>query len=332
MEEIRLLSKEDIDVRVAQTNTYNNNGQVIVKVSLLLYKNARVDMKILDELFTPMGWKRTHKLIGDRLYCQVEVYDQSKKEWICKEDVGVESNTEAEKGQASDSFKRACVNWGIGRELYTAPKVSVTLNEREYTRGQDGRIKVWASFSVKSIGYDVASRTITSLEIQDKDGNVRYAMGIKAAPAEQPSAAVQARRAAAMKPTPKKKDIENGVMTPEQFRERWNSDEEGGGITYEDIAVCARSWGLFPKPKIEPIEKVKMAVLKAAGVQDEQPYTPMADKDYWKIVKAYAEGKKTKTGGDYRQTWIEMTHAKPEHIAEFDNSVDDYKAANGINL
>ncbi len=247
MEEIRLLSKEDIDVRVAQTNTYNNNGQVIVKVSLLLYKNARVDMKILDELFTPMGWKRTHKLIGDRLYCQVEVYDQSKKEWICKEDVGVESNTEAEKGQASDSFKRACVNWGIGRELYSAPKVSVTLNEREYTRGQDGRIKVWASFSVKSIGYDVASRTITSLERQDKDGNVRYAMGTKAAPAE-------------------------------------------------------------------------------------QPYTPMADKDYWKIVKAYAEGKKTKTGGDYRQTWIEMTHAKPEHIAEFDNHVDDYKASNGINL
>ena len=247
MEEIRLLSKEDIDVRVAQTNTYNNNGQAIVKVSLLLYKHARVDMKILDELFTPMGWKRTHKLIGDRLYCQVEVYDQSKKEWICKEDVGVESNTEAEKGQASDSFKRACVNWGIGRELYTAPKVSVTLNEREYTRGQDGRIKVWASFSVKSIGYDVASRTINTLEIQDKDGNVRYAMGTEPAPAE-------------------------------------------------------------------------------------QPYTPMADKDYWKIVKAYAEGKKTKTGGDYRQTWIEMTHAKAEHIAEFDNHVDDYRASNGINL
>ena len=71
---------------------------------------------------------------------------------------------------------------------------------------------------------------------------------------------------------------------------------------------------------------------KAEAAPAEQPYTPMADKDYWKIVKAYAEGKKTKTGGDYRQTWIEMTHAKPEHIAEFDNHVDDYKAANGINL
>ena len=71
---------------------------------------------------------------------------------------------------------------------------------------------------------------------------------------------------------------------------------------------------------------------KAEAAPAEQPYTPMADKDYWKIGKAYAQGKKTKTGGDYRQTWIEMTHAKPEHIAEFDNHVDDYKASNGINL
>ena len=76
----------------------------------------------------------------------------------------------------------------------------------------------------------------------------------------------------------------------------------------------------------------KRPAAKAEPAPAEQPYTPMADKDYWKIVKAYAQGKKTKTGGDYRQTWIEMTHAKPEHIAEFDNHVDDYKAANGINL
>ena len=76
----------------------------------------------------------------------------------------------------------------------------------------------------------------------------------------------------------------------------------------------------------------KRPAAKAEPAPAEQPYTPMADKDYWKIVKAYAEGKKTKTGGDYRQTWIDMTHAKPEQIAEFDNHVDDYKASNGINL
>ena len=268
MEEIRLLSKEDIDVRVAQTLAGNNK----VRVNLLLYKNARVDMKIMDELFTPMGWKRTHKLIGDRLYCCVEVYNPETKEWICKEDVGVESNTEAEKGQASDSFKRACVNWGIGRELYSAPKITIELNENEYTKDQNSRIRVWAYFSVKSIGYDSKTRTITSLEIQDKFGNVRFSMGGSVQQSQsEPSQAVQARRAAAKRPAP-----------------------------------------------------------KAEAAPAEQPYTPMADKDYWKIVKAYAEGKKTKTGGDYRQTWIEITHAGAEQIAKFDNDVDNWKSAHMV--
>ena len=263
MEEIRLLSKEDIDVRVAQTNIYNNNGQQVVKVNLLLYKNARVDMKILDELFTPFGWKRTHKLIGDRLYCQVEVWDAEKKEWICKEDVGVESNTEAEKGQASDSFKRACVNWGIGRELYTAPRISIELNDKEYTRDQQGKIRVWASFSVKSIDYDTKTRTITSLEIQDRFGNVRYSMNAPAAqPArKEPSQAVKARRAAAGRAT------------------------------------------------------------------QAQPYQALPEEQYWRIIEAYAQGKPTKTGGDYRQTWIEMTHAGQEQIAKFDHDVDNYRSA-----
>ena len=265
MEEIRLLSKEDIDVRVAQTNIYNNNGQQVVKVNLLLYKNARVDMKILDELFTPMGWKRTHKLIGDRLYCQVEVWDAEKKEWICKEDVGVESNTEAEKGQASDSFKRACVNWGIGRELYTAPRISIELNDKEYTRDQQGKIRVWASFSVKSIDYDTKTRTITSLEIQDRFGNVRFSMGGSVQQSQsEPSQAVKARRAA-----------------------KANS----------------------PAPAA---------------------YQPMSEEMYWKIVAAYAQGKLTKNGGDYKQTWIATTHAGAEQIAKFDNDVDNWVSAHMV--
>ena len=265
MEEIRLLSKEDIDVRVAQTNIYNNNGQQVVKVNLLLYKNARVDMKILDELFTPFGWKRTHKLIGDRLYCQVEVWDAEKKEWICKEDVGVESNTEAEKGQASDSFKRACVNWGIGRELYTAPRISIELNDKEYTRDQQGKIRVWASFSVKSIDYDTKTRTITSLEIQDRFGNVRFSMGGSVQQSQsEPSQAVKARRAA-----------------------KANS----------------------PAPAA---------------------YQPMSEEMYWKIVAAYAQGKTTKTGGDYKMTWIATTHAGAEQIAKFDNDVDNWVSAHMV--
>lgn len=259
MEEIRLLSKEDIEVRVAQTLAGNNK----VRVNLLLYKNARVDMKIMDELFTPMGWKRTHKLIGDRLYCCVEVYNPETKEWICKEDVGVESNTEAEKGQASDSFKRACVNWGIGRELYTAPKITIELNENEYTKDQNSRIKVWAYFSVKSIGYDSKTRTITSLEIQDKYGNVRFSMnGSVQQSQSEPSQAVKARRAA-----------------------KANS----------------------PAPAA---------------------YQPMSEEMYWKIVAAYAQGKLTKTGGDYKMSWIETTHAGEVEILKFDYDVANWRAAN----
>lgn len=261
MEEIRLLSKEDIEVRVAQTLAGNNK----VRVNLLLYKNARVDMKIMDELFTPMGWKRTHKLIGDRLYCSVEVYNPETKEWICKEDVGVESNTEAEKGQASDSFKRACVNWGIGRELYTAPRITVELNENEYTKDQNSRIKVWAYFSVKSIGYDSKTRTITSLEIQDKSGRVRFSMGGSVQHSQsEPSQAVKARRSA-----------------------KANS----------------------PAPAA---------------------YLPVSDEMYWKIVAAYAQGKPTKTGGDYKQTWIEITHAGTEQIAKFDYDVANWVSAHMV--
>lgn len=197
MEEIRLLTKHDIDVRVS--NVTDNNG--VVKVMLLLYKDARVDMKILDELYTPLGWKRTHKMIGDRLYCSVEVYCSELGEWISKEDVGTESNTEAEKGQASDSFKRACVNWGIGRELYSAPRIYVTLNQGEYYYDGNNRLKVSAAFSVSRIEYDVKERTIKELDIVDKSGAIRYSMTNKSLIEQiQPSQAVQARRKAASRP------------------------------------------------------------------------------------------------------------------------------------
>ena len=103
----------------------------------------------------------------------------------------------------------------------------------------------------------------------------------------------------------------------------------------DDVDALVKEEAINSQPS-QAVQARRTAAKRPAAKEEaapaEQPYTPMADKDYWKIVKAYAEGKKTKTGGDYRQTWIEMTHAKAEHIAEFDNSVDDYKAANGINL
>lgn len=98
-------------------------------------------MKILDETVGAENWKRSHELINGNLFCNVSIYDESKKEWVTKQDVGTESYTEKEKGQASDAFKRACFNWGIGRELYTAPFIwitpgLVTLKEKKAGSGQ----------------------------------------------------------------------------------------------------------------------------------------------------------------------------------------------------
>ena len=109
--EFRLLRANEIDCRISQVK---QNG-----LSLLLYKDARVDQNILDETVGPMNWQRSHS--RENANCTVSIWDEEKKMWVSKEDTGKESNTEAEKGLASDSFKRACFNWGIGRELYTAP-------------------------------------------------------------------------------------------------------------------------------------------------------------------------------------------------------------------
>lgn len=103
--QFRPLRADEIECRVA---TVKQNG-----ISLLLYKDARVDMRLLDEVVGKMNWKRDHQVIDDCLYCTVSVWDEDKKEWVGKQDVGVESFSEKEKGRASDAFKRACFNLGM---------------------------------------------------------------------------------------------------------------------------------------------------------------------------------------------------------------------------
>jgi hypothetical protein len=112
--QFRDLNAEDIEVRVQSAKA---NGVV-----LLLYKNARVDMNILDETVGAENWQREHYECKGNLFCRVGIRCG---EWVWKADCGTESNTEAQKGEASDSFKRACFNWGIGRELYTSPFIWV---------------------------------------------------------------------------------------------------------------------------------------------------------------------------------------------------------------
>ena len=176
--EFRTLKANEIDCRIQSLNEKNGSVGAVV----LLYKDARVDMRLLDEVVGALNWKREHEIIGDRLYCTVSIYNKDTGEWVGKSDVGTESNTEKEKGQASDSFKRACFNWGIGRELYSAPFTYINLQSSEWQKGKDGRPKSYAKFTVKEIDYD-ENRNINKLIIVDSKGAVRYTMGGNVTPA-----------------------------------------------------------------------------------------------------------------------------------------------------
>lgn len=162
--EIRLLHADEIECRVAMVTETG--------VSLLLYKDARVDQRILDETFTTFGWKRSHQVIDGNLYCTVEVWDTEKSQWIGKQDVGKESYAEKEKGQASDSFKRACVNWGIGRELYSAPFIWVPVEKVHIQRIKEKYVTK-DRFQVADINYN-DKREIIGLQIQNQRGEIIY--------------------------------------------------------------------------------------------------------------------------------------------------------------
>ncbi|MGL5191077.1 MAG: hypothetical protein ACRC7S_15675 [Cetobacterium sp.] len=152
----RSLKANEIDVRVQQFK----EGQY---VNLLLYKDARCDMNILDETVGSLNWKREHS--RDNANCIVSIWDKEKTQWVGKEDTGTESNTEKEKGLASDSFKRSCFNWGIGRELYTSPEIKVFLKNNpeidKYTKyevyhfvAEEGIIKEIGIRAVFNFGKD----------------------------------------------------------------------------------------------------------------------------------------------------------------------------------
>ena len=151
--EFRKLRADEIDCRVS---TVKANG-----LSILLYKDARVDQNILDEKVGPMNWQRHHS--RDNANCIVAIWDDEKKQWIEKEDTGTESYTEKEKGLASDSFKRSCFNWGIGRELYTAPFIWISSDKCKIEpKGQGYTCN--DRFYVSQIGYDERGN-ISSLTI-----------------------------------------------------------------------------------------------------------------------------------------------------------------------
>ncbi len=166
----RLLNADEIECRVA---TVSDKG-----CSLLLYKDARADMNLLDETLGYENWQRKHELINGNLFCSVGIKVDG--EWIWKQDVGTESNTEAEKGQASDAFKRACVNLGIGRELYTAPFIWIGNDGVRLTEGKNGKTSTYDKFKLTHIAYDDKGN-ITELKIKNiSTGKQVFTFGISA--------------------------------------------------------------------------------------------------------------------------------------------------------
>lgn len=160
----RDLRSDEIEVRIGQVKRDH--------VVLLLYKNSRTDMNILDETVGPERWQREHYECKGNLFCRVGIVVETKKgdavfpEWVWKADCGSESNMEAEKGESSDSFKRACTCWGIGRCLYTAPVIKVYSDKCDIKDG-----KCYDKFEVEKIAIE--NKRITGLAIKNVTKGVR---------------------------------------------------------------------------------------------------------------------------------------------------------------
>lgn len=165
----RLLRADEIDVRVS---TVSEKG-----VSLLLFKDARCDQNILDETVGIMNWKKSYQLIDGQLFCTIEIWDDQKKQWIGKQDVGVEGNTEAEKSRASDAQKRSAFAFGIGRELYTSPFIWVPANKCQIVTGKNGKPTCYDKFFVERISYDDRNRICELYIANNKTKKNVYSFG-----------------------------------------------------------------------------------------------------------------------------------------------------------
>lgn len=173
MEKIKLntpLSIEEIDFRVQSINS----GKY---ATILAYKDARVDMNRLDAAVGEMNWQKKYDIVNGNLFCSVGIYDSDKKEWVWKQDVGTESQTEKEKGEASDSFKRACFNWGIGRELYNYPLIQIHLKDSEVQKDNNQKYKPTFEFKLKLWKWNLVATengTVKELSCKDENGVERY--------------------------------------------------------------------------------------------------------------------------------------------------------------
>ncbi|MGL5904814.1 MAG: hypothetical protein ACRCZO_19170 [Cetobacterium sp.] len=154
----RYLRKDEIEVKIQSSK---DTGAVLV-----LYKNARVDMSILDETVGSENWEKFHE--GNK--CSIRIWSDKRNSWITKEDVGECTDSKGNqmpKGIASDAFKRAGFAWGIGRELYTSPFIWVK-----------GKVDKFDKFEVAHIL--VEDGEIKQLQVcNSKTGELVYQLGTR---------------------------------------------------------------------------------------------------------------------------------------------------------
>ena len=242
----RPLEADEIECRVA---TVSEKG-----VSLLLYKNARCDMKILDETVGAENWEREHYECKGNLFCKVSIninYSNSElpSEWVSKSDCGAESYTEKEKGESSDSFKRACFNWGIGRELYTAPFIWVNANDVNLIEYK-GKLTTRDRFSVSNI--NIIDGKITNLSIKnDKTNKIVFAYPISQKSKENQSNAPQKQKA----------DIPRITQEQGQSIKEWLPK---AGMTEEKLVTAYKIKSLSQLPASEYPKIIKRLEEKAA--------------------------------------------------------------------
>lgn len=220
MKEIRLLTREDIEVKIKQVT---EKGAVA-----LLYKTARTDMQILDETYGTLNWETDYKEVKGNLYCGIGVNDGERIVW--KWDCGIESREDGEgnekKGEASDAFKRAGFKWGIGRELYTAPFIFIKAETFEKDKKYYLKDK-FAKYEVGDIDYD-DKRNITYLEIIDGNGTMVFKFGRANKPKIEPTSQIKDND---------DKSIDNETLTYSKALNLTFKDKAGNDVPLKSLNV-----------------------------------------------------------------------------------------------
>lgn len=239
MKDIRALRADEIEVRVGQVNEKG--------VSLLLYKDARCDKRILDEVFGINGWANCYSEIKGNLYCSIMIYDDATGMWIQKQDCGVESNTEAEKGEASDAFKRAGFNVGIGRELYT--KIFIFVKTETVKDGNRYKLKnQFEKWHVAKIRTNMEKEKIEFLQIADSKNNIVFTFGKEKEEADKKNPVT----------SKMEQKVETNVLSKEQLEELMKVSNGRG-----DVVVRVAKDNGYDNPRkiaVEDFEKIKLAI------------------------------------------------------------------------